>query len=347
MLGMKAQKAKPIRVKTINQCLTNNCEAVLQCYRDDYPVPDTLMDSFGKCLTNALQSRFPFEFWREEHPELAGIIDTETMGAKSAVYISDIDAGLFKLYYPIMWSIPRGTVSKSDKQHLNLNRSTCATLENVLNSHFPDTDSVVIAHPMSVDNMLSYTVYDFMDDNAATLRTRHSNGSWDFMPKLEDRLPTMYLESPADILIVVVYEAVLYAKGVVIHSLLEHFNPNNSVLKRDTDIIMQSSFTNLDTRISAYPQRWVTPSMLPWLTHIQGNAIRAAITKNQLFSGSEYITEATETDMQIIIQTKTADNVLSAPYHSGVQYKLQADTFFATFDAYCKILAGHRVFSGV
>lgn len=326
-------------VKRINRCLTDNCEAIFHCYRDSYPVPDTLKDSFYHCMLQAMQTRFPFEFWREEHPTLAGILDTETMGAKTGLYLSDIDAGLFKLYFPVFWSIPKGIIHLEDKIHLNLNGYTCANLAKVLNRYFPDTDAVVISHPMSVDSLINYSVFDFRDDNSATLDSRHKSGNWDFITKLESRLPDMYLESPTDMLIAVVYEAMLYTDGAVLRSLLESFDPNNPHLKKDTDAIIQHSFPQLDPRISAYPQRWVTPNMLPWLTYIQGSAIKAAITLTQLFGTADYNTDATESDMRISTKSETADNVLAVPYYSGIDFTTQAESFFTAFNEYCVALS--------
>lgn len=334
------KNAKPANVKSINQCLTHNCEAVLQCHKDNYAVPDLLLNSFSDCLLRAMQSGFPFEFWREEHPDLAGIVDLETMGAKTAIYLSTIDSGLFKLYFPIIWSIPRGAITADRRQHLTLRRPQCEQLERVLNHYFPETDAVVVSHPMDIENLINYPVSNFRDDNAYTLNTRYNTESWSFVHDLATYLPTTYLESGAeDMHIIVAYEAMLYTKGTVLHTMLEDFDSNNRELKRDTDIILSKSFSQLDYRLRAYPQRWVTPNMLPWVAYLQGNAIKAAATKMKLFSDADYTTNTTDFEMQIILSSKTTDNTLSIPYYSGLPYQMQADIFFTAFSEYCLAMA--------
>lgn len=335
------KNAKPTHVKSINQCLTHNCEAVLQCHKDNYAVPDLLLNSFSDCLLRAMQSGFPFEFWREEHPDLAGIVDLETMGAKTAVYLSTIDSGLFKLYFPIIWTIPRGVLNADSRQHLTLSLPQCKQLEQVLNCYFPETDAVVVSHPiMDIENIINYPVSNFRNDNAYMLNTRHRTGSWSFVHDLAIYLPTTYLESgPEDIHIIVAYEAMLYTKGTVLHSTLEDFNPNNLELKRDTDIILSKSFSQLDHRLRAYPQRWVTPNMLPWLDYLQGSAIKAATIKMKLFGDADYTTNTTDFEMQIMVRSKTTDNTLSIPYYSGLSYQMQAGIFFTAFAAYCLVMA--------
>ena len=339
---MPKRKKASSTVKQINLCLTHNCEAVLQCYRDSYPVPDTLRDSFFHCLTQAMQTRFPFEFWREEHPALAGVLDTETMGAKTGLYLSDIDAGLFKIYFPIFYSIPKGSITSQNHTHINLSKDTCTALAQALNRYFPDTDAVVLSHPMSVESLINYSVFDFLDDNSVTLQTRQQTGNWDFISDLESGLPDMYLESPSDMLIVVAYEAILYTNGAVLKSMLESFDHNNQQLKRESDSIIKHSFPHLDQRVSAYPQRWVTPNILPWLTYIQGSAIKAAIAKTRLFGAADYTTDATESVLRINVHTETEDNVITVPYYSGMEFTTQMESFFTAFKEYCSVLSGHQ-----
>lgn len=319
-------------IPATNKCLTQTCKAVLQYYKKGDEVPDKAVNAFGDCVIRAIAADFPFHFWREEHPDLAAIVDTETLSAQSLVAINDIGHALLTVYLPVFWFIKQDT-DMTDAMYI---RSKAEALEKHIGGLFPGIDPLFTPYPVNIYNLLSMSVRDAQARASDFLMQRYMAGNWDATRSIYDHAmggPAYQVDMDARGCVPTVYEVKLYGTISAVNAVVQKFD---QIERTIPDSIMRDLMNHPDVEYY-HADEWILPTMLIGGMHIHSAAIAAAWLKFREYQHGHYQLETKSDSVSLKIteqQDSTKGILFTYPYCSSMSYPLQSRLFFQWFLAH-------------